>query len=95
MVFVESALIFEAELEEQFDFIVAVIADVQIAMERVVKRDGADRASVERRMRAQLPPEEKSDLADFTIRNNGSMEDLQKSTAAILTILNSLRSRPE
>jgi dephospho-CoA kinase len=95
MVFVESALIFEAELEEQFDFIVAVISDMQIAMDRIMKRDGVDREAVERRMRAQLPPEEKSDLADFTIRNNGSLEDLKKSTAAILTILNSLRSRPE
>ncbi len=94
MVFVESALIFEAELEEQFDYIVAVIADVQIATERIMQRDGVNAAAVERRMRAQLPPEEKADLADFTIRNNGSMEDLERSTGAILTILNSLGSRP-
>ncbi|MCB2204282.1 dephospho-CoA kinase [bacterium] len=94
MVFVESALIFEAGLDEQFAFIVAVIADVQIARERVMKRDNVDAAAVERRMRVQLPPEEKADLADFVIRNNGSEEDLRRSTNAILTILNSLGTRP-
>ncbi|MDT8324447.1 MAG: dephospho-CoA kinase [Bacteroidota bacterium] len=94
MVFVESALIFEAELDQQFDYIVAVIADVQRATERIMRRDGVDAAAVERRMRVQLPPEEKADLADFTIRNNGSLEDLERSTGAILTILNSLGTRP-
>lgn len=94
MVFVESALIFEADLEEQFDYIVAVIADVKTASERIMRRDGVDTAAVERRMRVQLPPEEKADLADFTIRNNGSLEDLARSTGAILTILNSLGTRP-
>ena len=94
MVFVESALIFEAELEEQFDFIVAVVADVQKATARIIERDAVDAAAVERRMRTQLPPEEKADLADFTIRNNGNLEDLRRSTTAILTILNSLRVRP-
>lgn len=94
MVFVESALIFEAELEAQFDYIVAVIADVQVATRRIMQRDSVDASAVERRMRVQLPPEEKADLADFTIRNNGSREDLERSTGAILTILNSLGSRP-
>jgi dephospho-CoA kinase len=94
MVFVESALIFEAELEEQFDYIVAVIADVQIATERIMRRDDVDASAVERRMRTQLPPEEKAELADFTIRNSGSLEDLARSTSAILTILHSLGSRP-
>jgi dephospho-CoA kinase len=93
LVFVESALIFEADLEGEFDYIVAVVSDMELALQRIMKRDDLDEQSVRRRMRLPLPPEEKSALADFTIRNNGTLEDLRKSTRAILTILKSLQSR--
>ena len=94
LVFVESALIYEAALDTEFDYIVAVISDMETVLRRIMKRDDLTERSVRRRMRLQLPPEEKAELADFTIRNNSSLEALEKSTNAILSILSRLQPRP-
>lgn len=93
LVFVESALIFEAGIEEEFDYTVAVVADTELSLERVMLRDGTDREHSLQRLQHQLPPEEKARLADFTIRNNGSPDDLRRATTAILTILSHLGKR--
>lgn len=93
LVFVESALIFEAGIEEEFDYTVAVMADAETAIARVMARDHCDRATAEARMRNQLPPEHKAALADFTIRNNAGIEELQKATSMILLILSRLGKR--
>ncbi len=90
LVFVESALIFEVGIEEMFDYTVAVVADTEISIERIMKRDHSDRTAALRRIRFQLPPEEKSGLADFTIRNNGNLEDLRRATTSIILILSRL-----
>lgn len=93
VVFVESALIFEAGIEDTFDYTVAVVSDTEQAIERVMQRDGATREAVAQRLRHQLPPEDKARLADFTIRNNGTLEDLQRATFAIVMIVSRLGTR--
>lgn len=94
LVFVESALIYEAGLDGEFDYIVAVISDMETSLRRIMKRDDLTERSVRRRMRLQLPPEEKAELADFTIRNNSTREALERSTNAILSIISCLQPRP-
>lgn len=93
MVIVESALIFEAELEEDFDYTVCVLADFDSTVQRLLQRDGTTREQVLERMRHQLPPEEKAGLADFTIHNSGSLDELEQSTRLILGILAALKPR--
>ncbi len=93
MVFVESALIYEARLEDDFDYVVSVLSDPEVAVSRIAARDGSDPAAVRSRMQHQIAPEEKSALADFTIRNTGSLDDLRRSSDLILTILSTLRPR--
>ena len=93
VVIVESALIFEAELEEDFDYTVCVLADFDSTVQRLLQRDGTTREQVLERMRHQLPPEEKAGLADFTIHNSGSLDDLEQSTRLILGILAALKPR--
>lgn len=93
LVFVESALIFEVGIEAMFDYTVAVIADMDACIERIMVRDRSDRGDALRRLRFQLRPEEKAGLADFTIRNNGSLDDLRRATASILLILSRLGRR--
>jgi dephospho-CoA kinase len=93
MVFVESALIYEARLDEDFDYVLSVLSDPEIAVQRITERDGVTAASVRDRMRHQLAPEEKADLADFTIRNNGTVEELLRAADIILMMLTALRRR--
>jgi dephospho-CoA kinase len=94
LVFVESALVFEAGIEEEFDYTVAVISDPELSLERIMQRDGIDRESAMLRLQRQLPPEEKARLADFTIRNNSGLEELRRATGIILLIVSRLGRRP-
>ena len=86
-------MIFEAGIEEEFDYTVAVVCDIERAIERVMQRDGVGRDDAERRLRHQLSPEEKSGLSDFTIRNNGTLDELRRATSAIVLILSRLGKR--
>ncbi|MFN3781921.1 MAG: dephospho-CoA kinase, partial [Candidatus Kapaibacteriota bacterium] len=47
---------------------------------------------VVRRLEKQIPQEEKRKLADFTIVNNGSIEELQKNAQFILEMLKELQA---
>ena len=94
LVFVESALVFEAGIEEEFDYTVAVVAETEISLERIMQRDGIDRENATLRLQRQLPPEEKNRLADFTIRNNSGLDELRRATGIILLILSRMGKRP-
>lgn len=68
----EAAIIYESGSAGEYDSIIHVSCPKEIAIDRVIKRDRIDGHSVLRRMQFQLEDEEKSALADFVIRNNGS-----------------------
>jgi dephospho-CoA kinase len=72
---VEVPLLFEAGVERVFDATVAVVADEQLRKERAENRD--HRGVVERAAR-QLTQDEKASRADYVIRNDGSLEDLER-----------------
>lgn len=69
----ESAILFESGLADKFDVIVGVSAPLELRIQRCMMRDGETRESVERRMAAQMPPEKLSELCDFMIVNDGSV----------------------
>ncbi|MBN1447203.1 MAG: dephospho-CoA kinase [Bacteroidetes bacterium] len=95
IVFVESALIYETDIEHLFDYVVAIISGSEETISRIMQRDKVDEKEVRRRMRHQLPPEEKADRADFTVRNNGTLDDLRRSVTALLSVLAKLSPRRE
>jgi len=68
----EAAIIYEYNLQDQFDRIVHVSCPPEVAIERVIKRDKMSRQEVLRRMKFQMPDEEKRALADFVIENDGT-----------------------
>ena len=65
----ESAILFESGLAGGFDRTVAVVAPLNLRIERTCRRDSADPAAVERRIAAQMSDDELVDRADFTIVN--------------------------
>jgi dephospho-CoA kinase len=89
-VVVEASLIYEAKLEERFDYIILVKAKKNIAVERAVNKLGLDRAEVLKRMHSQISQNEKEKFADFVIANDGSPEDLKKRVQFLHSILLSL-----
>ncbi len=69
----EAALLVETGSYKMLDKLIVVTAPIEVRIERVIKRDNADRAAIQARMDNQLPEEEKVALADFVIANDGSL----------------------
>ncbi|MFA8341534.1 MAG: dephospho-CoA kinase [Rhodothermaceae bacterium] len=87
LVFVESALIYEAGMEDLFDYVVAVTAEDETRFARVMERDNVSKEEIERRMDNQLSEKYKKDSADFSVDNNGSVEDLNSKTDFLLNLI--------
>jgi dephospho-CoA kinase len=78
---VEVPLLFEAGVEGVFDATVAVVADERLRAERAASRD---HAAVEERAARQLSQEEKASRADYVLRNDGTLEDLDRAVEELL-----------
>lgn len=89
----EAALIFESGGEGRFDYIVVVDADRELRLERAAARNGGTADDVARRDAAQIPAEQKVEMADFVIKNNGTLEELERNSRFIATLLQSLPPR--
>ena len=85
--FVESALIYEANLEEAFDFIIVVHSEPETSYNRIKNRNFFSEKKFNAIENEQIPRSEKKKLADFVILNEGSIEELKKATEFILNIL--------
>lgn len=68
----EAAILFESGMEGEFDRIIHVSCPKETAVDRVVRRDGADSHSVLARMSFQMDDEEKAKRSDYVILNDGS-----------------------
>jgi dephospho-CoA kinase len=81
---VEVPLLFEAGMEGVFDKTIAVIADEGLREERAGGRGHED---VEGRTSAQLSQDQKSQRADFTVRNDGTVSELEEKLSKLLDSL--------
>jgi len=78
---VEVPLLFEAGMEDGFDSTIAVVADESVREERAGQRGHAGVAS---RTARQLSQEEKSQRATFTVRNDGTLDELETKLSEVL-----------
>ena len=70
MVVLEAAVLLEAGWKDVVQEIWVIVADRASAIRRAVYRDGADEATIERRIGAQLSNEERLRWADVVIENS-------------------------
>lgn len=73
----EAALLYESGGDKRMDKMCVVEADEEIRINRVVARDGTSSEEVKARISHQLNNKTLRDRADYTISNNGSIEDLE------------------
>lgn len=66
-----------------FDCIIVVWVPESVQLERQMRRDGRDRDEALRRIRAQMPLDEKRRLADHVIDNSGSLEETRRQVRAL------------
>ena len=74
----DAPLLYEWGIEGWTDWVVAVYADREIRIDRIVRRSGLSRIEVERRMALQMDEEEKRERANFSINNSGNLQCLQE-----------------
>ena len=77
----EAALLLQHGRPEFLDIVVLVLADQDKRIERVKKRDDVDRDQVMERMEKQQDFESLVPLADYVIRNNGTLHQLRSKAA--------------
>ena len=75
---VDAALIYESGADTHMDYVIVVISNLKLRIERVMKRGGMTREELLKRIDLQWTDDEKVSMADFVIHNNGSEEDLRQ-----------------
>jgi dephospho-CoA kinase len=93
IIFVESALIFELELDKGFDYTISVTASEGLRIERLKSRSNLSEQQILYRMSQQFSQEEKNKNADFVIENENGISELTKAVNFLLPILLTLPNR--
>jgi dephospho-CoA kinase len=78
---VEVPLLFESGMEEVFDKTIVVVADEDVRAERAAARG---HELVEARAARQLTQDEKAQRADFVVRNDGTVDELETKLSEVL-----------
>lgn len=77
-------LLYERQMEEKVDVVILVYAPRQLQLERLMKRDAADKSAAERILDQQMDIEDKKKKADFIIDNSGAEKDLAAKVESLL-----------
>jgi dephospho-CoA kinase len=71
----EIPLLFETKAQDRFDTVITVEASMEKRIERL-RAKGLHISEIESRIAAQATKEQRASVADFTIENDGSPDDL-------------------
>jgi dephospho-CoA kinase len=82
--FYDVPLLFEKNLQQQFDKVVCVVCSLQQQRERMKSRNRWSDQEIDQRLQAQLPLEEKEKKSDYVIHNSGSLQDLDQQVKKML-----------
>jgi len=86
----EAALIYEANMEARFDYVVLITASKDLRMKRKTELENYSMEQFIKRNDNQIPEEEKAECADFVFENNGNLDDLKNKAFLFSTILKGL-----
>lgn len=78
----ETALLFENEAQNLYDYVILVTAPKEERISRVVKRDSVTREQVIARMDNQLEDDEKLNLSDYVVENI----DIERTKSSVLQV---------
>jgi len=89
-IFIETAIVYETGIEDMFDYVILIVADEKIRLERTLKGNKFTKEDFLKRDKVQLPDSKKINKADFVFYNNTSKEELFKKADLMLLTLKSL-----
>lgn len=82
-VLVEAPLLVEAGMHSWLKPFIVVSVPPEVQIDRLMMRNGLTQEEAVRRVRSQMPLEEKAGLADFVIDNSGSLERTRRQVEAV------------
>jgi len=85
---IDAPLLFEAHIEHMMDKIIVVYINEKEQMTRLHQREGLSKDDAIKRMRAQIPIEDKVHLADYVIDNSFSIEQTKEQVFQLWRELN-------
>jgi len=85
---IDAPLLFEAHIEHMMDKIIVVFINEKEQMTRLLQREGLSKDDAIKRMRAQIPIEDKVRLADYVIDNSFSIEQTKEQAFQLWLALN-------
>ena len=89
---VDAPVLYESGFDVECDLTVAVTAQKEVRIKRIVERDGITREAAERRLAAQLSDDELIRRSDYSIAND---QDLNRLKDEIDTLFHEIKERVE
>ena len=90
IVFTEAALIYEANMEELFDYVILVTSEEDIRLQRKIQSENYTEEEFFKRNNNQIPDKEKKKRADFILENNKTIKELKNKADFTLKIIEGL-----
>ncbi|HTR82014.1 MAG TPA: dephospho-CoA kinase [Bacteroidota bacterium] len=90
---IEAALLFESGLNRQVDYVLTVVAQTDLQIERGMNRDKLTEAEVRARLSQQLPAEATMNESDFVLYNNSTLDALYQKTIFFHRLFTGLKPR--
>ena len=78
LIVVDVPLLYESGMESMFEAVMVVYVPEWMQLERLMQRDQLSEEEAWRRIRAQMPIEEKRQRADIVIDNSGTIEETER-----------------
>ena len=83
----DAPVLFESSSDIMCDCVVSVVAPKEVRIERLMKRDGLPRESIEKRISAQHPDEFYTKRSDFVIDGGAALADVDSQAKKIIEAL--------
>ncbi len=74
---VDAALIYESGADAHMDYVIVVTSNLKLRTERVMNRGNISREDFLKRVDLQWPENDKVEMADYIIHNNGTKKELE------------------
>lgn len=80
-------LLFETRREHDFHFVVVTVCPSEIQLQRIVERDRLSKKEADKRIRAQMPSEEKAARGHFVIHTGGTLPATDRQVEELMLLL--------
>ena len=81
---IDAAMIYESGYDIHLDYVIVITAQLKNRMERALARNTLTREEILKRMEFQWTEEEKVNMADFVIHNDGTEKELNNNIKSLM-----------